>query len=176
MLFCARLRPACLAAALLIASPILRAEPTSPVRDPLGSHVRGSSPAINELIARGAARSATFKQLIDELNKTDVVVYLETNVALPVGLEGRLMFLTAAGGVRYLHAQVASGLRFEELIAIAGHELQHALEVAAHPRVRDAHGMRALYERIGIRSGTPDRYDTAEAQSTGRRVRAEMTS
>jgi hypothetical protein len=36
--------------------------------------------------------------------------------------------------------------------------------------------MRALYERIGIRTGAHDRYDTAEAQSTGRRVRAEMTS
>ena len=176
MLFCARLRPACLAAALLVASPILRAETTTPVRDPLGSHVRGASPAVNTLIARGAARSATFKQLLDELNRTDVIVYLETNVALPVGLEGRLMFLTAAGGVRYLHAQVTSGLRFEELIAIAGHELQHALEVAAHPNVRDGRGMRALYERIGIRTGAPDRYDTAEAQSTGRRVRAEMTS
>lgn len=174
MLFCARLQPACLAAALLIASPILRAE-TTPVRDPLGSHVRGASPAINTLIARGAARSATFKHLIDELNKTDVVVYLETNVSLPAGLEGRLMFLTAAGGVRYLHAQVTTGLRFEELIAIAGHELQHALEVAAHPKVRDGRGMRALYERIGMRTGAHDRYDTAEAQSTGRRVRAEMS-
>lgn len=175
MLFYARLRPACLAAALLVASPILRAENTAPARDPLGSHVRGSSPAVNTLIARGAARSATFKQLIDELNKTDVVVYLETNVDLPVGLDGRLMFLTAAGGVRYLHAQVTSGLRFEELIAIAGHELQHALEVAAHPKVRDRKGMRALYERIGIRTGSFDRYDTAEAQSTGRRVRAELS-
>lgn len=175
MLFCARLRPACLAAALLVASPVLRAEPTSPVRDPLGSHVRGTTPAINELIARGAARSATFRQLIDQLNKTDVVVYLETNVSLPAGLEGRLMFLTAAGGVRYLHAQVTDGLRFEELIAIAGHELQHAMEVAAHPKVRDAQGMRALYERIGMRTGTHDRYDTAEAQSTGRRVRAELS-
>ena len=176
MLFSARLRPACLAVALLTASPILRAENPTPVRDPLGSHVRGTSPAINKVIAQGAARSATFKQLIDELNKTDVVVYLETNVALPAGLEGRLMFLTAAGGVRYLHAQVTSGRRFEEMIAIAGHELQHALEVAAHPRVRDTQGMRSLYQRIGIPTGTHDRYDTAEAQSTGRRVRAEMTS
>jgi len=175
MLYRARLRPACLAAALLIASPILRAETTTPVRDPLGSHVRGASPAVNTLIARGAARSATFKRLLDELNKTDVVVYLETNVALPVGLEGRLTFLTAAGGVRYLHAQVTTGLRFEELIAVAGHELQHALEVAQHPRVRDGRSMRALYERIGVKTGVPHRYDTAEAQSTGRRVRAEMS-
>ena len=75
----------------------------------------------------------------------------------------------------YLHAQVTSGLRFEELIAIAGHELQHALEVAAHPKVRDGKGMRALYERIGIRTGSFDRYDTAEAQSMGRRVRAELS-
>ena len=175
MLYRARVRRLCFVAALLLASPALRADPASVTTDPLGSRVRGATPAINTLIARGARRSATFKQLIDELNKTDVVVYLETNVALPAGLEGRLMFLTAAGGVRYVHAQVTTGLRFEELIAVAGHELQHALEVAQHPRVRDGRSMRALYERIGVKTGVPHRYDTAEAQSTGRRVRAEMS-
>jgi hypothetical protein len=174
MLFRARLHPFCLVMALCVASPAMRAEPAPAAGDPLGSHVRGTTPAITALITRGAERSPTFRQLIEQLNASDIVVYLETNAPLPAGLEGRLMFLTSAGGVRYLHAQVRSGLGFEQIIAVAGHELQHALEVAAHPKVRDAHGMRALYERIGVRTGTPDRYDTAEAQSTGRRVRSEL--
>lgn len=164
----------CLAVSVIAAAPA-PGEPARVAADPLGSHVRGATPDINALIARGATRSPTFKRLIEELNKSDVVVYLDTRATLPVGLEGRLMFMTAAGGVRYLHAQVAAGLGFESMIAVAGHELQHALEVAANPSVRCGDTMRTLYERIGIRVGAPDRYDTAEAQSTGRRVRAELS-
>lgn len=164
----------CLAVSVIAAAPA-PGEPARVAADPLGSHVRGTTPDINALIARGAARSPTFKRLIEELNKSDVVVYLDTRATLPVGLEGRLMFMTTAGGVRYLHAQVASGLGFESMIAVAGHELQHALEVAASPSVRCGDTMRALYQRIGERTGTPDRYDTAGAKSTGRRVRAELS-
>ena len=164
----------CFAASLLTGASTALAEPAR-ATDPLGSHVRGASPAINLLIARGMDRSPTFKRLIEQLNQTDVVVYIETNVQLPVGIEGRLMFMTSAGGVRYLHAQVTAGLGFESLIAITGHELQHALEVAATPSVRCGNTMRALYQRIGIRAGAEDRYDTVEAQAAGRRVRAELS-
>jgi len=173
MLFPA-LQVLCVAASLITAAPTALVEPAR-AADPLGSHVRGASPAINRLIARGMDRSPTFKGLVERLNQSDVVVYIETNVKLPVGIEGRLMFMTSAGGVRYLHAQVTAGLGFESLIAIAGHELQHALEVAVNTSVRCGDTMRALYQRIGIRSGIDDRYDTVEAQVTGRRVRAELS-
>ena len=84
------------------------------------------------------------------------------------------MFLTAAGGVRYLHVQVTSDLGIDQLVAIAAHELQHAVEVAAHPEVVDAGSLAALYQRIGIPGIVKNRYDTLGAQSTGRRVRAEL--
>ena len=161
----------CLAAMLVADAPAPRVEP---LRDPLGSHVRGTSLEINALIARGVQRSPTFARLVTQLNHSDVVVYVETNAKLPVGMDGRLMFMTSAGGVRYLHAQIASGFAFEGIIAIAGHELQHAAEVAMSPSVRCGATMRALYERIGIRSGSDDRYDTVDAQVMGRRVRAEL--
>ena len=163
----------CFAASLLTSASTALVVPAR-AADPLGSHVRGASPAINLLIARGMDRSPTFKGLVEALNKTDVVVYLETNAKLPAGIEGRLMFMTSAGGVRYLHAQVTAGLGFSSLIAIAGHELQHALEVAQNPSVRCGDTMRALYQRIGVRSGVDDRFDTVEAQITGRRVRSEV--
>jgi hypothetical protein len=175
MLFRVHVHGFCLTAALLAASPVMSAESDAVAGDPLGSHVRGATPAVKALIARGAQRSPTFKGLIEQLNASDVVVYLETTEALPARLDGRLVFITAAGGVRYLRVQVAPGLGFEQLIAVAGHELQHALEVAMHPEVRDTDGMRTLYERIGVASGIRDRYDTVAAQSTGRRVRAEMS-
>lgn len=162
------------AALFAIASlPALRAEPAA-VSSRLGSHVRGSNAEMNVLIARGAQRSPTFRKLIEVLNASDVIVYIESSGVLPAGLDGRLSFMTAAGGVRYLHVQVLNGRGFEELIAIAGHELQHAVEVAAHSEVRDSPALARLYERIGIPSHVKNRYDTTAAQSTGKRVRAEL--
>ncbi len=152
------------------AGPLVRAS-----HDPLGSHVRGATPAMNALIARGASRSASFRKLIEALNASDVVVYIEASKSMPAGLDGRLTFMTAAGGVRYLHVQVVSSLGFEELVSVAGHELQHALEVAAHPKVRDAASLANLYQLIGIPGPVQNRYDTVAARIMGKRVRAELS-
>ena len=125
--------------------------------DPTGPRIRGVSP-----------------QMKHAIGKSDLVVYIEATRTLPAGLDGRLTFLTSAGGVRYLHVQVTAGLSTDALIAVAGHELQHAVEVADHPEVRDPASLATLYERIGIRGILKNRYDTAAAQSAGKRVRAEL--
>jgi hypothetical protein len=154
----------------LAASPI---DTTAP--DPLGAHVRALTPRMKQVIELGRRRSATFRELIDRLNGSDVIVYLENTHELPAGLDGRLTFMTTAGGVRYLRAQVTSSLDDDDLIAVAGHELQHAIEVASHPEVRDVASLAVLYTQIGVPSASArHRYDTLEAQSTGRRVRAEL--
>lgn len=129
---------------------------------------------MNILLAKGAKRSPTFARLLRELNDTDVIVYVETTAYLPPGLEGRLTFMASAGGVRYLRVQVPTAVPLEVLIATAGHELHHALEVAAHPEVQTSADLAVLYMRIGVQGSVRDRYDTAEARSVGRRVRAEM--
>ena len=140
----------------------------------LAPRVRGVNPAAAALIASGASRSPTFARLLRELEATDLVVYLEVSAVLPPGLDGRLTFMTTAGGVRYLRAQIASGSSADAAIACAGHELQHALEIAAHPAVRSSGQLRTLYQRIGVQTGVKDRYDTMEARVIGRRVRAEL--
>ena len=164
----------CLTLALAFASlDAARAASANARKDPMLPRVRGVTPKMKELIETGIKRSVTFRLLVDRLNKSDVVVFLETK-DLPSSLDGRLVFLTTAAGTRYLHAQLTPGLNMEELIAVAAHELQHAVEVATHPEVRCSDTLRGLYQRIGIPSAVKDRYDTAEAQSTGRRVRAEL--
>ena len=137
----------CLTATLAftVAAPVSAYPINTAAADPLRPHVRGLSPKMKELIELAKRRSATFKSLVETLEQSDVVVYLENTKALPSGLDGRLMFLTKAGGVRYLHAQVTASLNAEELIAVVAHELQHAVEVAAHPEVRDAATLGSLY-------------------------------
>ena len=141
----------------------------------IGSHVRGATPQINKLIARGVKGSKTFADLVAALNDSDVIVYIQITPDIPKGLDGRLAFMTSVGPLRYLHAQVRDGLGFEATIATAGHELQHALEVAADAGVRDAATLGTLYQRIGIRGVDHSRYDTTAARVAGRRVRQELS-
>lgn len=170
------LRNICLALALAVPASA-SSEPLAGKRpDHLGLHVRGATPKVKALIDEGIRRSPSFKALVERLNRSDVVVYINVTRDLPVGLDGRLAFMTSAGSVRYLHAQVLDGLGVDGIIAVAAHELQHAAEVAEHPDVRDAPAMERLYQRIGERSSIAhNRYDTAAARSMGRRVRQELS-
>lgn len=167
-------RVLCLVFLFGIAAADARAEidPTSPH---IGSHVRGATPAITALIKKGISRSPTFAALVAALDRTDVIVYVERTRSLPSGVDGQLAFSGAAGPLRYLRAQVVIDLEGDALLSIAGHELQHALEVAAHPEVRDIASLGSLYARIGIGMSRKGRFDTAAAQQAGRKVRSELS-
>ena len=137
--------------------------------------VRSADRRIVGLLATGMERSPTFAHLVRALNATDVIVYIEPTRLLPRTLAGRLLLLPRAGEHRYLRIQVRTDLPRSELIALIGHELRHALEVAADPTVRDDRAMLALYQRIGRATpGTLHAFDTEEAQVAGRRVRFEL--
>src|SRR5215210_6637500 len=167
-------RVLCLVFVFGIAAADARAQidPTSPH---IGSHVRGATPAITALIKRGISRSPTFASLVAALDQTDVIVYIERTRRLPSGVDGQLAFSGAAGPLRYLRAQVIVDLDEDAMLAVAGHELQHALEVAAHPEVRSAETLGTLYEKIGIGMSRRGRFDTAAAQQAGRKVRNELS-
>jgi hypothetical protein len=149
-------------------------DPTSLLSAP-DRRVRSTDRHIIELLHKGVARSKTFAQLVTALNTTDVIVYIERTPTLPTTLAGRLLLLPMARNQRYLRIQVRSDLSPFELIALIGHELRHALEIAQNPTVRDESAMLALYRRIGQPStGALHTYDTQAAQSAGRRVRMEL--
>ena len=79
-----------------------------------------------------------------------------------------------AGEYRYLRIQIRADLSRREAIALIGHELQHAMEIAAATEVRDSSAMSRLYKRIGHTSNGEHTYDTEAAQNTGRVVRREL--
>ena len=139
--------------------------------------VRSTNADVTALIRRGIRRSPTFSMLVAEVEKTDVIVYIERTPQLPRLLDGRLLLIGVAAGHRYLRIQVRPGLSASEEIALIGHELQHALEVAREPLVRDTAAMAALYKRIGTPSiGAKLSFDTLAAQNAGRSVRGELGS
>jgi predicted DNA-binding transcriptional regulator YafY len=57
---------------------------------------------------------------------------------------------------------------------VLGHELQHAMEIAAAPDVRDTVTLRALYLRIGYERTNGGYYETDAALEVGRQVSAEV--
>jgi hypothetical protein len=142
---------------------------TSPAR-----HVRAAGELAATLLNEGARRSYTFAHLLDAIERSDVIVYVELAPDLPVSLSGRLMLAACAHGQRYLRIQIAPAGSPDDLIATLGHELQHAVEVADAPEVRDDRALIELYGRIGDWVRDRDHFDTAAARVAGRTVRSEL--
>ena len=136
--------------------------------------VRTTDMLVKRLMEEGLRRSVTFGDLVAAVNATDVIVYIERVEKLPPTVAGQLMILPMPKAQRYLRIQVLDRLSPFDTIALIGHELRHALEVAAAPDVRDQTGLTQLYRRIGTAGGKGHSFDTLAAQNTGRRVRREL--
>lgn len=136
--------------------------------------VRATDARLHSLLAEGLHRSRTFASLMTTLNRTDVIVYIESVMILPKDTMGRLSMTLPTGDFRYLRIQIRADLSRREAIALIGHELQHALEIAGAADVRDSTSMIKLYQRIGHASNGEHAYDTDAAQDTGRIVRREL--
>lgn len=141
---------------------------TAPTR-----HVRGLGTVAVGTLERGARRSYTFARLLDTIEDSDVIVFVEATPDLPPSLTGRMLFAGSAHGQRYVRIQIGPGSE-EDMIAILGHELQHAIEVAEAPEVHDEDALMALYRRIGHTNGDRARFDTVAARDVGRIVRGEL--
>lgn len=162
-------------AALLFAPP-LPFEPLteSDLLEAPTRHIRTTDHAVRKLMRRGFRESPTFADLVTRLQRSDVIVYIEDVPRLPGALEGRMMMLPKSHGYRYVRIQVALRGAPEDSIAVLGHELQHAVEVADAVEVANTEALRRLYQRIGTRTG-PHVYDTVAAQEAGRNVRRELS-
>jgi hypothetical protein len=152
----------------------LRAEERDTAR---GVRLRTGSPRLRSLIDESAERSPAFRSLVDEIAASNVIVYLDYHLFRDTEGDGRLLFLGAAGGRRYVLLQIACLRRRIDEFAILGHELRHAAEVAAAPAIVDARSMARHYVIIGMLAHeTQGRqcYETRAAKEIGRRVQDEV--
>lgn len=118
-------------------------------------------------------RSTTFRGLVGALRNSDLIVYIGSESLMAAPVIGEIHFLTSAATHRYLRVLVKADLDPWERAEMIAHELQHALEIAAVPEVRDTAAMDALYDRIGYRVGF-DRHETEAAKTTAAIVQREM--
>jgi hypothetical protein len=143
-----------------------------------GSHVRTPDARIRAAITDGVERSPLFRDLVAQLDASDVIVYVQVDRAMPPRLQGRLGLLSVAGGRRYVIVRIACFLTGTQQIAILGHELQHAVEIANAESVVDEASLAAEYKRIGFGSGAVlagTGYDSRAAIDAGVRVWRELT-
>jgi hypothetical protein len=159
------------ASLLFVASPARAEDPGKPP-----PHVRPESESTRELVALAIARSPTVREMIERIERSDVVVYIRHRSFPGSLLQGQIGVLSRVAGRRYLIIEIACGRIWIEQISTLGHELYHALEIADHPSVVDAQSLAVFYERYGTRTSGHSAgltYETAGARNTGFQVRRE---
>lgn len=138
------------------------------------TRVRGMNGYARWLIDNGAAYSVTVSALMRTLSRTDVVVYVRI---APIGSgTASTVILNARGPIRYLLVTIDINHQPDELVMMLAHELQHAVEIAGAPEVRDDAGLVALYQRIGLHRGAKTNFETVLAQEMGRRARLDLSN
>jgi len=133
--------------AMMVFSAVLTAQ------EPNTSHVRTTEPLVRSLIEQGCARSETFRRLVDTLNQSDVVVYIDPKITRDTLGAYLSHSVVLAGGRRYLH--IAGELRGGDirLVSLLAHELQHAVEVSQDPDARDSEAVARLFARLASKGG-----------------------
>jgi hypothetical protein len=140
--------------------------------DGLAPRVRGLDPASVKLIDEVRTGSATVRRLIDRLERSDLIVYVQL---APRFEKPRAVtwILNAVPQARFVMISITSLSGEDDRFLLLGHELRHAVELADAPHVRDRASMSAHYERIGWHD-RPNVYETAAALEAGHAVRREM--
>jgi hypothetical protein len=134
-------------------------------------HVRATSSVIQSMLFEAAA-SPTFTTLLRRIDSSDQIVYVvfTDSPAIPTA---RTTLVTSAGPVRFLRIDINPRIPPGDRVPLLAHELQHVVEMADAPDVRDDEGVRKLYRRIGTASDA-DHYETAAARRVERAVRIEL--
>ena len=129
-------------------------------------HVRSAEARIRERVADGYTRSATFKTLVDAVEKLSCVVYLSSTVKLSGGMRGALLHWPATDPeMPVLRVLLKANLSRDETIAVIGHELQHVIEAVRSDRATDRFDVTATFDKLDPSSqrGSVHKYDTDEA-------------
>ena len=116
----------------------------------------------------------TFRELLNRLSDSDLIVYVQV-VDRIANAFGHTYFVKSTATVRYVPIEVVQGGNTTEMVALVAHELQHAVEIAGAPRIRDGQTLAQFYLGMGENSLASGQYDSAEARDTEDRVKRELT-
>ena len=132
---------------------------------------RPVDPTALETLDLALEHSAVVRTLIETLERSNVVVHIQSSRDLPMGIAGTTRFVVSRGGYRYLRITIREQLPKETRVAVLAHELQHANEIAGSP-ADTVMALRQLFQQCGMRDG--NYYETRAAQRIEDLVRAEL--
>jgi hypothetical protein len=149
----------------------------APPPSPTDANVRSTNPRIRAAIAEGSSTSPTFRSLVERLQGSTVIIYIERGDCTCVRARSCLAFVASTGGVRYLRAHVSLFQGQRKLIEQIGHELHHAWEMAEAPEVTSGRAFERFFARLAGK-GCPERrcYETPGALAVEAAVRRELAS
>lgn len=136
--------------------------------------VRAMDDASVEAFVCGQRDSAAFRDLVDDIDASGVIVHVATGDTVIFATAGSTRLVGAAGGQRYLRVTLRPGLPLDQRAAVLAHELQHVREIA-HSAVTSQDGVRAVFDQIGRAvAGAHDAFETDAASAAGMRVWREL--
>lgn len=129
----------------------------------------------------GTQESERFRDLVERLEASNVIVYVEVRQDSRQPVKGGLTFVGEADGLRWVRAVVDSGTTsrartFQDIVrltSILGHELHHAVEASEAPTLADVGEFERYFRAIGVDEG-PAILDTLAAREAGRAVADEL--
>ena len=143
-------------------------------RETVGPRVRSSHPYIRAMIEEAAQRSPTFRRLIENIEATDGIVYVEQGVCGHHVRACLAMMVTPTGDYRFLRVLIDARQPDWNVMATIGHELQHALEVLENRTITTSEAIYLFYKREG--ETMDDHFETGAAERMGDIVSKEVTS
>lgn len=137
--------------------------------------LRSVDASIRATIEAGCRRSPVFAELVQDIERSNFVVYVEGVPTLRNGMKGAL--LHGSGGRQYLRIHLRRDLAPDRQVAVLAHELQHVREVVQAGISAHAGEMEMLFRRIGgkrLASGRRQQFETAAALRVGDLVAADL--
>jgi len=141
------------------------------------SRVRGLDAEFHGLIREGDARSTTFRDIIDEIQRSNTIVMVQYGLCAKGLIRSCLTHVSGDATARNIRIVINTRTTNDRLIATIAHELQHAVEIIRTPDATNAETVMALYRRIGkgeCAKGRSDRCETEAALAVEKQVLDEL--
>ena len=140
---------------------------------PANPRVRSENPRIAPRITAASAASVTFRGLVEAINGTNGIVYVESGQC-GHGVQACLTHrIHVAEPNRFLFIKVNLRRDCTELMGAIGHELHHALEVLREPGITTTQEM-FLHFHDGMSMSSTGRFETSAASEAGLQIEREL--
>jgi hypothetical protein len=138
-------------------------------------HLRATNQASGALLADAQQKSATVRELVNKLEQSNVVAYVNVTPLDKGTPTSGLNYVGSSSVQRFVLITIADDASADRRIELLGHELQHAADVAATKWVTSDVQFQRYISMIGWRDSTTARgYETAAANATERQVRRDV--